>query len=184
MRMLDIEFYIHEADLWCIVDGKAEKVQENSPIVNEMLSVIQSRYTAAYEALCKEYDKSSINTPYYNYLIVRRFCKCNFGELDALKSDVTSNGEMCFERVKCPLRGECRLEGIVCCPVFNCVLSPAENRVGALLYKGMSTDEISEALYLSPNTVKNHYKAIYAKLGLHGKSEFIKYAQKNKLYGD
>ena len=183
--MNDIEFYIYENNLWYLTDnGISEKVSEDSPIVSFIINVIQNHYPKAYEALCKEYSKSSRNPIYYNFLIARRFCKCNFGELDASKKDINRLGELSFEKVKCPLRGECKLEGICCNPVFNSTLSPAENRVGELMYKGLTTEEISEVLYLSQNTVKNHYKSIYSKLGIHEKSEFIKYAQKNALYGD
>lgn len=183
--MNEIEFYIYEDNLWYITDeGLSEKVSEESPVIPYIIDIIQNRYPDAYDALRKEYAKSALNPSYYNYLIARRFCKCNFGELDASKKDVNSFGELSFEKVKCPLRGECKLEGVCCAPKFNSTLSPAENRVGELMYKGLSTEEISDALYLSQNTVKNHYKAIYVKLGIHEKSEFIRYAQKNKMYGD
>ena len=183
--MNNLEFYIFENELWYLSDDGASKmVTEDSPLVSYLIDIIESRYPTAYKALCKEYARSSLNPSYYRFLIARRFCKCNFGELDATKKDINRFGELEFEKVKCPLRGECKLEGICCGPTFNSSLSPAENRVGELLFKGMTTEEISEALYLSQNTIKNHYKSIYAKLGIHEKSEFIRYAQKNKMYGD
>lgn len=183
--MNNIEFYIYEDNLWYLTDdGESGIITEDNDIIPYIIDIIRVRYPNAYDALKKEYSKSSLNPGYYNYLIARRFCKCNFGELDASKKDVNRFGEFSFEKVKCPLRGECKLEGICCSPKFNSTLSPAENRVGELMYKGLSTEEISEALYLSQNTVKNHYKSIYLKLGIHEKSEFIRYAQKNKLYGD
>ena len=80
------------------------------------------------------------------------------------------------------MRGECKLESIVCFPKFNTRLSEAELRVMHLVYDGVGNDEIAERLYLSPHTVKNHIKSVYAKLGIHEKSEFIRYANKNDLF--
>ena len=184
MRIDGIEFYIYENDLWYIKDGISEKLNEGNSLVSVILDKIQRFYPNAYNALSGEYIKSSINVPYYHYLMVRRFCKCNFGLLDASKQDIDFNGDFSFEKVSCPLRGECKHEGVICCPKFCTDISPAENRVMELLYRGHSVDDISERLYLSPITVKNHYKSVYKKLGVHNQAEFMRYAQKNKMYGD
>ena len=61
--------------------------------------------------------------------MVRRFCKCNFGELDNTSRDIDKKGGFNFERVKCPMRGECKYEGIICNPQFNSRISDAEMRV-------------------------------------------------------
>ena len=50
------------------------------------------------------------------------------------------------------------------------------------MYEGKNKEEISSELYISPNTVKNHIKSVYTKLGIHEKSEFIQYANKNHLF--
>lgn len=179
-----LEFYIYEQELWCKHDdGRNEVVTEHdTEIVQSLLECIREQYPEAYKALEKEYQKSAGNVPYYQYLIVRRFCKCNFGRLDTTKIDVEHSGAFNFEKVECPLRGECRFEGVICSPKFNTKLSDAELRVMRLIYDGIGKDEIAERLYLSPNTVKNHIKSVYCKLGIHEKSEFIKYANKNNLF--
>ena len=185
MRIDNTEFYIYEGDLWYINnDGISERLCENSPMIALILDKVQRFYPDAYKALCNEYKNSSLNVPYYQYLIVRRFCKCNFGLLDSSRKDINNSGDFSFEKVACPLRGECKYDGIICCPKFCTEITTAENRVMELIYKGMSVDEISETLYLSQSTVKNHYKSVYKKLGIHSQSEFIRYAQKNKMYGD
>lgn len=84
--------------------------------------------------------------------------------------------------MSCPLRGECPLEGVVCMHKFNSQLSKKELDVMRLVYEGCNNDEIADRLYLSPFTVKNHIKSVYAKLGIHEKSEFIQYANKNKVF--
>lgn len=182
--MDEVEFYIYGNELWCkYADGRNKIVTEqSSDIVQPMLDIIMERYPEAYKALEREYRNSSANIPYYQFLIVRRFCKCNFGKLDTTKADVTKNGTFNFEKVECPLRGECKHEGVICFPKFNSKLSEQELRVMELIYKGATNYEVGENLYISPHTVKNHMKSVYCKLGIHEKSEFIRYANDNNLF--
>ena len=181
-----LEFYIFEGELWCkFDDGKNQIVDESqTELVKSMLDEIRECYPLAYKALTKEYEKSSLNVPYYQYLVVRRFCKCNFGKLDGTKPDVDRTGKFNFEKVDCPLRGECKHEGVICSPKFNSKLSEAELRVMKLIYQGISKEEIAEQLYISPYTVKNHIKSAYLKLGIHEKSEFIRYANESNMFNN
>lgn len=182
--MENLEFYILEDELWCIFpDGRNEHITEqNTELVKEILSRIREFYPAAYKDLAKWYQKSAANVPYYQFLMVNRFCRCNFGKLDTTKKDVGVNGIFNFEKVDCPMRGECSHEGKVCGPIFNSKLSDAELRVMRLVYDGCNNEEIADMLYISPHTVKNHIKSVYAKLGIHEKSDFIQYANKNNLF--
>ena len=75
-----------------------------------------------------------------------------------------------------------QFENVICSPKFNSTLSRQELRVMKLMYEGKNKEEISSELYISPNTVKNHIKSVYTKLGIHEKSEFIQYANKNHLF--
>ena len=179
-----LEFYIFESELWCKTEsGKNFMVTENdTEIISNLFLLIREHYPKAFEALQKCYQKSALNTSYYQFLIIRRFCKCNFGNLDTTAVDVDEIGRFNFEKVNCPLRGECPYEGIICNPTFNSKLSAAEMRVMKMLYEGASKEDIAERLYLSPFTVKNHIKSAYCKLGVHEKSEFIQYANKNHLF--
>ena len=45
-------------------------------------------------------------------------------------------------------------------------LSPREREVALLLVRGLSNEEIARTLYITRYTVKDHVKAIYAKLGV------------------
>jgi hypothetical protein len=179
-----LEFYVFGDELWCkSTDGKNVLVDETqTEIIKAVFYEIRECYPLAYKALSKEYEKSSLNTSYFQYLIVRRFCKCNFGKLDTAEDDVADTGMFRFEKVECPLRGECRFEGVICSPKFNTKLSDAELRVMNLIYQGLCRDEIAEQLYISPHTVKNHIKSVYLKLGIHEKSEFIRYANEHNLF--
>ena len=180
---MNAEFYIFNDELWYITsDGHNRRLTEkDTEVISGLLSMISEMYPQAYSALQDEYSRSAVNVPYYQFLMVRRFCKCNLGRLDNTKIDLTQD-KFSIERVDCPLRGECKHEGIICCPRMNTKLSDAEMRVMRLVYDGLSNEEIGSRLYLSPHTVKNHIKSVYAKLGIHEKSEFIQYANKNHLF--
>ena len=50
-------------------------------------------------------------------------------------------------------------------------LSDRERQVTALLARGLATDEIAQAMWLSRHTVRDHVKAVYAKLGVSSRPE-------------
>lgn len=180
----NIEFYTFQNELWCMFSDGTNKIVSESDVdlIKSVLERIREFYPKAYDALSECYKKSSLNVPYYQYLMVRRFCKCNFGNLDDTKVDIDLYGRFQFECVSCPLRGECKYEGIICGAEFNNVLSKSETRVMKLLYEGISKEDIASKLYLSPETVKNHIKSSYKKLGVHERSEFVRYAHDNNLF--
>lgn len=181
--MKGIEFYIYNNELWYMADGENKQLTENDTvIIGTLLSRIMQLYPDAYKALAKEYKRSALNAQYYQYLIVRRFCKCNFGTLDNTRKDISINGTFNFESVACPLRGECIHDGIICNPKPNIKLTDAEYRVMKLLYEGYSNMECAETLYMSYEKVKMHAKNVYKKLGLREKADFIKYAEKTNLF--
>lgn len=176
------EFYICDDKLFCMRDGQSVEVTEkNRELIEEILQRIENFYPKAYRALTESYEKSQLNQPYFNFLRVRRFLKCNFGDLDTSDHD-DQEGVFNFEKIHCPLRGECKFDGIICMPKFNSKLSDAELRVMRLYYNNESIDRIADHLYLSGHTVRNHIKASYAKLGVHSQAEFIAYANKNHLF--
>lgn len=182
--MAGLEFYQFEGDLWCMSeDGKNFVLDEtNTDVIAYILNNVRARYPEAYKALEKCYQKSALNARYYQYLMARRFCVCNFGKLDATEKDISRDGTFHFEKVSCPLRGECPFEGVICMPKFDSSLTKAEERVMRLWYKGKSKEEIGEELSVSPGTVKNQIKSAYLKLGVHSEAEFVKYANEHNLF--
>ena len=60
-------------------------------------------------------------------------------------------------------------------------LTDRELDVLKLVAKGLSNREISEELYISENTVKNHVRNILEKLHLHSRMEAVVYAMREKL---
>ena len=181
-----IEFYQYNDELWFKTnDGRNQALSEHdTEIIQKLINSIREHYPSAYRALEAEYQKSLPNTSYYQYLIARRFCKCNFGKLESTAYDIESSGKFNFEKVECPLRGECKYEGVICCPRFNTKLSEAELRVMKLVYEGVSKDEISTRLFISQYTIKNHIKSVYLKLGIHDQIEFVRYANDNNLFNE
>ena len=184
-----LEFYLYEDELWCKSDdGKNFIVDEScTEIISYILNNVRARYPEAYKALEECYEKSALRQQYYQYLMARRFCRCNFGTLDATSFDVEDigrDGAFNFEKVPCPLRGECKYDHKICMPKFNGSLSKAEERVMRLWYEGKSKEEIGEMLFVSPGTVKNHIKSAYLKLGVHSEAEFVKYANEHNLFSN
>lgn len=51
------------------------------------------------------------------------------------------------------------------------LLSRREREVYKLMVNGYSNDEIAEMLYIAQQTVKNHIRSIYKKIGLHSRSD-------------
>lgn len=176
------EFFVDGEDVWCASADGVERLAEGSPLVQGLVERVQGLYPKAYAALAETYAKSAANVPYFRFLVARRFCKCNFGRLDRTQADVGRGGGFCFEDVPCPLRGECKLEGVVCRPELETRLSAAERRVMELVTAGRSNAEIAEELYLSPNTVKRHVAAAYEKTGSRNRAEFTAYATRHNLF--
>lgn len=176
-----MEFFVNGADVLYEKDGEVEVLSEGSQLVSELIYKIHELYPQAYKALCSCYKNSQMNARYFDFLIARRFCKCNFGNLDHTKKDV-DGCVLNFERVPCPLLGECRYEGIVCQPKMETVLSDGEKRVMKLVCDGRSNQEIADELYLSPNTVKRHISNAYLKTRMRNRAEFVKYANDNSIF--
>ena len=182
--MEGMEFYTIDGEVWYITsEGRNERLDEgNEEVITMLIDRMMECYPDAYEALSEYYSKQAMNVSLYRFLIARRFCKCNFGKLDTAEIDCKAIQSFSFEKVQCPLRGECPFEGKVCMPKFNTALSKKELEVMRLIYEGCSNEQVADRLYLSPFTVKNHIKSVYSKLGIHEKSEFIQYANKNSLF--
>ncbi|CAN5329918.1 LuxR C-terminal-related transcriptional regulator [soil metagenome] len=58
------------------------------------------------------------------------------------------------------------------------LFSKKERQVVSFISKGTSTNEIAEALFISPNTLNSHMKSIYAKLGVNSRQQAVVRLQK------
>jgi LuxR family transcriptional regulator, maltose regulon positive regulatory protein len=61
--------------------------------------------------------------------------------------------------------------------------SEAELTVLQLLASGLSNNEIGERLFLSPNTIRSHLRALYHKLGVHSRTDAVARANALGLLG-
>nr|DAQ67189.1 MAG TPA: response regulator [Caudoviricetes sp.] len=137
---------------------------DSRAVIEEMLDTIKVRYPKAFKALCEQYTASELNRQVFEFNIVSRFCRCNFGEYDANTPDVDADGFFHFEEVKCPLRGECRMEGVICKPELDSKLTSRELQIIELISKGLQAQEIADRLFISVKTVQRHRENIKAKL--------------------
>ena len=144
-------------------------------IIEEILSAIRDRYPKAFKRLSELYTKSERNRIHFEFKMVHRFIRCNFGEYDQYKFDIDRNGRFCFEEVRCPLRGECIHEGTICKPELNTALTEREKEILALIGECMEGTDIAEELHISIATVNRHRENIKAKLGLKNVKEMIHY---------
>jgi two-component system response regulator NreC len=60
-------------------------------------------------------------------------------------------------------------------------LTPREQEVLALLAEGKTNDDIADTLTISHHTVARHRENLMSKLGLHSRSDLVRYAIRKGL---
>lgn len=142
-------------------------------IIEEMIVLIKDIYPAAFAALSELYSKSERNRDFFEYKIVHRFIRCNFGEYDALSFDIGADGSFNVEDVKCPLRGECLWEGVICKPKMQTKLTEREHQVALLLSQGLTRQEVADDLGISVYTVLRHIANIKMRMHFRHTNQII-----------
>lgn len=168
MNKLKCEFQNkNDGNVLIISDDGVTLLKDNPAIVERLFYKIKNKYPGAFAGIVEKYAASKRNLSYFKYLCVRRFIQCNFGEYDDKYLDIDEEGRWNLEKVKCPLRGECKFEGIICQPIPGSCLSAHEIDIVSLLCEGKSLQDIADRHNISVNTVRSHRRNIYAKLGIH-----------------
>lgn len=169
-----VEFFIINGQT-CIRHNGVSKplTPSDRDAVEFMLRNMEHCFPEAVKRLREWAAGSAANKRFFEYRIVDRFIRCNFGEADFLYPDV-ENGMFHFEEVKCPLRGICRDEGIVCKPKFQVPLPEEEGRAAALYSKGLTAHEIAGMLKKSVKTIKNQLDNARKRLHLDRTRDLIK----------
>lgn len=140
-----------------------------------MLEQMRSSFPEAVTRLEQWAGESSANKRFFEYRMVDRFIRCNFGDADFLHTDVEKNGMFHFEEVKCPLRGICKDENVICKPKFRVPLSREEGKAAALYSKGLSAHEIARVMKKSAKTIKNQLDHARKRLKLDSTRDLIKF---------
>ncbi len=164
--LTNIEFYnTPGGDVACKQVDQAMFIlnESHTDIIENMLSVINELWPDAFKCLSEIYSKSSMNKRYYEYLMIHRFVRCNFGAYDTQQLDIDSFGTWNFEQVPCPLRGECKFEYMLCNPKMKTKLSDRETEIAMLLCT-KTPEEIASDNSISLRTVYNHINNIKIRL--------------------
>jgi len=169
-----VEFYIIGGQT-CIRRGGVGRplAPTDRTEIEWMLSQMRSCFPAAVERLESWASASVKNRRFFEYRMVDRFIRCNFGEADFLYSDI-EDGMFHFEEVKCPLRGICKDEGVVCKPKFRMPLSREEGKAAVLYSKGLDAHEIARLMRKSAKTIKNQLDNARKRLHLDRTRDLIK----------
>ena len=135
--------------------------------VEAMLQKISEHYPDALTAMWRLYAKSQPNRRYFEFRMVDRFCRCNFGRYDQTKMDIDEYGNLNLEQIDCPLQatGDCPFFGVICKPREMISLTNREIQICKEVAKGLTNNDIAEALQISPFTVLKHRRNIREKLG-------------------
>jgi len=172
-----IEFFITPDGKVMINEaGKTEAKEftvSDTDLCSHLLSIIKSQFPESLNALNNLYRESARNKPYYNFLRVNRFIRCNFGKLDGLKYDV-DGFVLHLEDVACPIRCECPFNEIICRPKHPFGLGEQEAKVAMLISTGHDYKEISKQLGLSHSTIKNVLQKCKKKLSLKSSKDISK----------
>lgn len=146
-----------------------------------MKLMIKNDYQKAWQGCCEWNHKASPNVTKFDFLNVRRFCKCNFQKYDG-KLDIDENGSLNFEFTDCPLRGECKYEGVICSPEFSNKLTEYDKSiVSMIVYQQMTADQIALRLSRSINTINNRRKTILEKTGCKTISQLVAYCYEHNI---
>lgn len=174
-----IEFRVSPDGIVYYKQGKAgEKrlTRFSTGICLEILGIIKERFPGAWARLRLLY-KPKNNSPAAKdvaaFSVVERFIRCNFGEHDLLTPDIERD-ILHFEEVRCPLRGICQDENIICKPQSLYRLTPAEKEVASLYLRGETFNTIAQQLGKSPSTVKQQLWRLKNKLGTKNCREIIR----------
>lgn len=88
----NIEFYnTPEGDVMMKEFGQPAVVlcENNRPTIEHMLAIIRDRYPKAHARLMKLYSASTMNRWHYEFRVVHRFIRCNFGEYSMTSTILT-----------------------------------------------------------------------------------------------
>ena len=182
MKLNGVEFYTTpDGDVMYKQPGEPVKMLEqcDRDVITGVLSHIQDLWPIAFERLAKTYSVNELNRVFYEFNMVTRFLACNCGEYDGTYPDIDADGKWNLELVRCPLRGRCKDEGVICKPELRTSLTERETEILELISRGKQATEIAYMLNISPFTVNRHRENIKVRLKLRTIGEMVSYYHQN-----
>lgn len=167
--MEGVEFYVSpDGQVYYRLDGKPAKrlTKFSAEVVEPLITIIRNRFPECYARLSILYKENASE-------MAGRFVRCNFGEHDLLTQDI-EHDILNFEEVRCPLRGICADERVICKPKSLVRLSKGEQEVVKLYLNGSTLDSIAAQLHKNRSTVKTQLFRVRDKLGVRNCREIIK----------
>ncbi len=184
IELINIEFYqepkggimvqLQDRELFLLEESRRE-------FIVPMKQMIQNDYPDAWRA-CEDWNKPyRHNILKYDFLNVRRFCKCNFPKFDGIL-DIDAAGCMHFEFTDCPMRGECKYENLLCSPVFSHTLTKSDVQLLKLIAaEQLTAEEIALQLGRSVSTINNRRKVLQKKTSCNTISKLVAYCYTHRL---
>lgn len=174
-KLINMEFFTAPDGSIMIADEQGVRSfrEEDRGLAAIIYNRIEDDYPEAFKALGEIYKKSRSNIPYYRYLVVSRFIRCNFGVYDS-QSDIGVDGSFRIEEVSCPLRCECRYANVICNAKRNTKLTERQREVMRRYCEGYDEQQIADELYISIETVKTTKRNAFRKVGAHTLAEFMR----------
>ena len=148
-------------------------VMSRRDFIAPFMELITAHRPSAVDRLKERFSSSSANRHFQDFLICRRYIRCNFCGIDN-KWDIDENGNFNTEYILCPHTSECEDYGIVC-NSNESILMPREKEVLKLIVDGYSNKEISEELFIAESTVHNHRNNMLKKLNVKNTAGLVKY---------
>lgn len=159
--MENIEFHTSpDGSVYYKISGEEAKrlTKFNTAIIDKLHNIIRTRFPECYATLSRIYRRDP-------FKMVDRFIRCNFGEHDLLTQDI-EHDILHFEEVRCPLRGICENEWVICKPKSMVNLSKCEREIADLYLEGLTFTQIAEHLNKNAQTVKVQLMRIKRKCGV------------------
>jgi DNA-binding CsgD family transcriptional regulator len=172
---LNYEFYEKNGEVYFLQNGQEHEFKDIGFDFHTMIREDLENHPRALRAM----EECGIDT-YESQN--KRWAICNFGDFDN-HADLTRDGVIVHEHVKCPYRGSCKFEGVICVAVkapFG-TITPRELQIIKLIAIDLLDKMIADKLSMSINTMNVHRANIERKIGCHSKAGIAAFAYQKNL---
>lgn len=171
----NFEFFEKENEVYFLQNGSLHKFDEIDVKCLDFLRADLEDHPKAIAAM----EQTGIFDPVAQ---LKQWALCNFGNFDN-KADLTEDGVVIREHVRCAKRGTCPFEGIICQPlvVANGTITSREEQIIKLIARDLADKQIAAMLGISVNTMAVHRQNIERKIGCQSKMGIVAFAYENNL---